>query len=148
MQKTKQNKTLRKIFLFHYKQLPNLPIVTHFITIKVTPNNTFITLTDANGNCIRNLSAGNCGLNSSKRTYKYVAPLIINHFFSLLNTDCKYLLKLIAPKQIKKRLLKLIDPTLFLLLKNPLIRPFNGCRPPKRRRKKKKALFILSRRGG
>lgn len=124
--------------------------IKNIVVIRITPNNTIITLTDIKGDVSYKITAGKLGLQSSKKNYRIIYNLVLSAFLKHLKKEKKkkYLLfKLIAPRTIKKRLIRRLK--FYIKAKScnkiELIRklPFNGCRPPKLRRKKRKGLRIL-----
>lgn len=146
LQKKKLNKLLFKnlsISKFNLKLIKP----KYIIYIKIKTNNTIITWTNKKGDVIYNISAGNLGLNSSKKNYKLINNMVITEFFKKLKSEKikhRILFKLSAPKFLRKRVIRRLkffirNKNVFENLRNL---NFNGCRPPKIRRKKRKGLKI------
>ena len=122
--------------------------IRQIINIKITPNNTIISLTKKNGNLLYSFSAGRLGLHSSKKNYKLIHQLVLTEMLNRLRKERKkkYIqFKFSVPKNLRRRLLKRFrfhfkNKNIFESLRKL---PFNGCRPPKLRRKKRKGLRIL-----
>jgi small subunit ribosomal protein S11 len=136
-----------------YRNIPNKNVETlpqYIITVKITPNNTMLTLTDKKGNVLIKMSAGKIKLNSSKKNYKSICHLVITAFFTEVKKTSikkKVLVKLIVPKNLKKKVLRRVkyyaQRHRKSVIEHVRLLPFNGCRPPKSRRKKRKGLRLF-----
>jgi ribosomal protein S11 len=134
--------------IYSNNKVTSLP--QHIITIKITPNNTMLTLADKQGNVLIKMSAGKIKLNSSKKNYKSVCHMVITAFFSEVKKTSikkKVLVKLIAPKNLRKKVLRRVkyysQKHRQSFIEHVRLLPFNGCRPPKSRRKKRKGLRLF-----
>lgn len=146
------NKKKKNINLFNNIKLKSFSSqindIKNIVYIKISPNNTIITLTDTKGNVLYKTSSGKLGLNSSKKNYKLIHNMVLTSFFNYLKTEKKQkhmLFKISVPKLLRRRVMKRLK--FYMKSSNSFegIRrlSFNGCRPPKLRRKKRKGLRIF-----
>lgn len=120
------------------------------LSIRVTPNNIFCTLTNLANNKTLNLgSSGKYAIKTSRKKLRFSSKLIIQSFLDEIKNKIKsdrLLINLISPIKIRKAILKQLSGYLTkkdLILNIEEKKCFNGCRPKKKKRKKQKGLRIF-----
>jgi len=111
---------------------------TGILCISTTLNNTFITLTDAQGRVLVGLSSGALGFKGSKKASSYAAQATLERVWQLgqkhglgaLVVRCRGVGY--AKDAVLKALVAL--PLPIVQLEEVSQRAYNGCRPAKRRR--------------
>jgi ribosomal protein S11 len=144
----------KKSYLFKFKyQLLKALKTDSFqkLSIRVTSNNIFCTLSNLKNNKIKLLGyAGKYSLNISRKKLRYSFKVLLDNFFEEIRKKNlitkKVLISIIAPLKLRKRFVKFLTP--FLKKKNVILnvedkKCFNGCRPSKKRRKKRKGLRLF-----
>jgi ribosomal protein S11 len=120
-------------------------------TIKLGSNNVFCTLKNIQKNTVYcSRSSGRYKYKITKKTLKYIAPLVISSFLEESRKDLyksSLILNLIAPKRLRRYNIRALGRMLIkkyrvkhLIFSVKDKKCFNGCRLPKLRRKKKKFL--------
>jgi ribosomal protein S11 len=120
------------------------------LSVRVTPNNIFCTLTNlANNKTLSLGSSGKYAIKTSKKKLRFSSKLIIQSFLEDIKKKIKtdpLLINLISPIKIRKAILKQLSGSLKgkdLILNIEEKKCFNGCRSKKNKRKKHKGLRIF-----
>jgi len=120
--------------------------------IKVTSNNIFCNLkTRKKNKTLVFASSGKYKIKTTRKRLRYSIKLVLGAFMNellLKFTVKRLIIKLIAPKRIKKQIIRFLatflkDRTKKLIIKILTKKCFNGCRPAKKKRKKQKGLRIF-----
>lgn len=148
--KNSYNFYFRRIIRFFNKKKNNF----RKIYIKVTQNNFFCTLTNNKRKTLVATSSGKCKIKTSKKKLRFASGLILKSFLKESTKIIKgkrLIVTLIAPKSIKKRIIKQIRREVkkkALKVRKCFFevmhkKAFNGCREKKEKRKKRKGLRIF-----
>lgn len=134
----------------NFNRINSSEIFSHRLTIRVTQNNIFCSLTKNDINLTLNsCSSGKYKIKTSKKKLKHTFDLVLANFFSEINKKHDYtglFILITSPIKIRK---KIINASFFNFKKKPLLikvlkkKSFNGCRPPKKIRKKRHGLRLF-----
>lgn len=142
----KKNFLLKKNWFFNNLRTEQQNVKT-IINLKITPNNTIITLSH-NNKLLYSLSTGKLKLNSSKKNYKTIYNLVLTEFIKKLKElklKKNVLIRIVSPKILRHKIIRrfkfyLTDSNIYQI---PRQYSFNGCRVKKIKRKKRKGLRLF-----
>jgi ribosomal protein S11 len=119
------------------------------IYIRLTQNNLFCTLTNNKYKTLLTSSSGKYKIKTSKTKIRFSSSIILKSFLKEILPkiiDSKLLITVIAPKNLKKKIILQLQETLRnenIFIEVSEKKTFNGCRPKKQKRKKRKGLRIF-----
>lgn len=120
------------------------------ISIRLTQNNVFCTLTNNKNKIFTTSSSGKYKIKTSKKRIKFSSIIILKSFLKEIRKKIlngKILVNIISPKNLRKKIVRQIYDSMkknrnfFINVENK--KTFNGCRPKKQKRKKRKGLRIF-----
>lgn len=118
-------------------------LISYIINIKFSETNTFVNITDINGNPRISLSSGRVSLTGKQKTHQ---PAALIKIFKIMFSKIKFLsTKPVALHFIKAKRFHLYLAINFLkhkvfikTIRNYNLNPYNGCRPKKLKRLKRR----------